>query len=328
MNKYIKLYENFKESELDINIDILDSAWIYFHHIVKRSIENVYKNWKNNTKMNGRKFSDTISKLNISYQDDDIIDLQPFKSYVDKYFSTKNFEGIFKKEMGLKKLDPQKNDLYNYPISRIPFEYFMHNNPKIEEQFYKIYDMIVDHHNSGQCDTRFSRKLIKMRGIKLFNIMNFNRTYPEKNEYITIYRGVNDYRPNPTNGDKTSLECWTTDIEQGKRFAKFIFTGDKQFRPTYSSRPTLLQAEIKSEDIKAFIGGEESEVLLFEPKNITTTDLWKIKCDNAKCDHSWEITKGDPDPYLCHKCGYDNHNNKFNLPKLKKWQENNKDIKL
>jgi predicted RNA-binding Zn-ribbon protein involved in translation (DUF1610 family) len=34
-----------------------------------------------------------------------------------------------------------------------------------------------------------------------------------------------------------------------------------------------------------------------------------IICKN--CKWSWEIEKDDKNPYLCHKCGFDNSQNKF-----------------
>jgi hypothetical protein len=31
-----------------------------------------------------------------------------------------------------------------------------------------------------------------------------------------------------------------------------------------------------------------------------------IKCENEKCGWEWELSQGGKDPYICHKCGYDN----------------------
>ncbi len=31
-----------------------------------------------------------------------------------------------------------------------------------------------------------------------------------------------------------------------------------------------------------------------------------ITCDNPKCGHKWELADGGDDPFLCHKCGYQN----------------------
>ena len=42
-----------------------------------------------------------------------------------------------------------------------------------------------------------------------------------------------------------------------------------------------------------------------------------IVCNN--CFHSWKKEKGDKNPYLCHVCGYDSENEKFNIDELKKW---------
>jgi predicted Zn-ribbon and HTH transcriptional regulator len=33
-----------------------------------------------------------------------------------------------------------------------------------------------------------------------------------------------------------------------------------------------------------------------------------IKCQNKKCGWQWKLTDGGKDPYVCHKCGYDNSN--------------------
>ena len=40
-----------------------------------------------------------------------------------------------------------------------------------------------------------------------------------------------------------------------------------------------------------------------------------------KCDHSWTIEDDDPDPYLCHTCGYDKLEGKYELAKLAKWKK-------
>lgn len=39
-----------------------------------------------------------------------------------------------------------------------------------------------------------------------------------------------------------------------------------------------------------------------------------------KCDWSWEIDKDDPDPHLCHQCGYDHEEKEFDLAKFIKWK--------
>jgi ribosomal protein L37AE/L43A len=44
-----------------------------------------------------------------------------------------------------------------------------------------------------------------------------------------------------------------------------------------------------------------------------------ISC--PKCDHSWTIEDEDPDPYLCHTCGYDKLEGKYEPEKLAKWKK-------
>ena len=47
----------------------------------------------------------------------------------------------------------------------------------------------------------------------------------------------------------------------------------------------------------------------------------KVEC--IKCEWDWTIESDDEDPYLCHKCGYDNENNEYDIPALKEWQKKN-----
>jgi ribosomal protein S27AE len=44
-----------------------------------------------------------------------------------------------------------------------------------------------------------------------------------------------------------------------------------------------------------------------------------ISC--PKCDHGWTIEDDDEDPYLCHKCGYDKLERKYEPDKLAKWKK-------
>jgi len=43
----------------------------------------------------------------------------------------------------------------------------------------------------------------------------------------------------------------------------------------------------------------------------------------AKCDHSWDIEQSDPDPYLCHMCGYEQLSGEYEFDKLAKWEKEN-----
>lgn len=46
-----------------------------------------------------------------------------------------------------------------------------------------------------------------------------------------------------------------------------------------------------------------------------------ITCKN--CGWSWDIEKGDENPYLCHNCGFDNKKNHFDFHSLEKWRKEN-----
>ena len=51
----------------------------------------------------------------------------------------------------------------------------------------------------------------------------------------------------------------------------------------------------------------------------------KVICD--KCKWSWETEKSDNNPYLCHKCGYDNKLKKYDLLSFNKWKKENQPYK-
>ena len=42
-----------------------------------------------------------------------------------------------------------------------------------------------------------------------------------------------------------------------------------------------------------------------------------------KCKHDWEVTPEDSNPALCHKCGYDNSKNVYDLQALQNWKKLN-----
>lgn len=54
----------------------------------------------------------------------------------------------------------------------------------------------------------------------------------------------------------------------------------------------------------------------------------KVEC--KKCEHSWKKEDSDPNPYLCHDCGWDQKKNiydKENLYKFWKNKHSNKEVK-
>lgn len=48
-------------------------------------------------------------------------------------------------------------------------------------------------------------------------------------------------------------------------------------------------------------------------KIIETVTNKEVICDN--CGWSWDLSEGGDDPYICHKCGYDNEWKRF-----KRWK--------
>jgi mannose-6-phosphate isomerase-like protein (cupin superfamily)/predicted transcriptional regulator len=50
----------------------------------------------------------------------------------------------------------------------------------------------------------------------------------------------------------------------------------------------------------------------------------EVECSN--CNHSWKIDVADKNPYLCHKCGWNVENNKFDYKGLAKWKQRMKSV--
>jgi hypothetical protein len=57
---------------------------------------------------------------------------------------------------------------------------------------------------------------------------------------------------------------------------------------------------------------------------ITEKQLEKLVGDKivCKCGHSWKKEKDDEHPYLCHSCGWDQEEEKYNKKELKKFWDN------
>ena len=66
--------------------------------------------------------------------------------------------------------------------------------------------------------------------------------------------------------------------------------------------------------MKIIITEEQSKLLL----------EGKIKC--SKCKHSWDKEKKDKHPNLCHSCGWDSKENKYNKVELNKFWKNHSSI--
>jgi ribosomal protein L37AE/L43A len=60
-------------------------------------------------------------------------------------------------------------------------------------------------------------------------------------------------------------------------------------------------------------------MLKINQKPINEDFVNDIRCE--KCGWEWVIEDKDEEPYLCHKCGYDNDKNIYEPEKLKEWEE-------
>lgn len=49
-----------------------------------------------------------------------------------------------------------------------------------------------------------------------------------------------------------------------------------------------------------------------------------VVCD--KCNWKWDIEKDDENPYLCHKCGFDNKLKKYDYKSYNAWKNKNEDV--
>ncbi len=255
----MKNYNNFI-LENNNNIDVRDVAWLYFlHYIYDGAMSD--KTWGNDKRM-GVSFKESMEKFNcIKFENGEYYSNKECEKIIDDYFGSKTFENSIKMEKDLKKYD-----IRSYKISNIPYELYLNRNPKISDNFSRISDRIVDHFNSQVGNDKILNQLSKSRNIKEWNFKTsyqmFDGKIPEK---IKIYRGIkHKYDPEFDDG---VFSCWTTDKNQGERFAKYHFTGQFQ-TPRLSKEPTLFVAEVDYTDIVIFIGGDESEIIMRNPVNI------------------------------------------------------------
>ena len=59
-------------------------------------------------------------------------------------------------------------------------------------------------------------------------------------------------------------------------------------------------------------------------QNISESTQKKVVCQ--KCDWNWGIEKYDPNPFLCHKCGYDNKQGEYDISSFNKWKLLNRPV--
>jgi hypothetical protein len=256
----------FKIFESENEITVPDVAWLYFLHYCYKGKMKVDV-WKTDTRMDGISCQEALSKFDcVKIIDGNFISTKDCEKIIDKYFGSKTFDEAVKSQKKLEKYDTPTTTYVNvfdrkYPISKIAYELFIKfKNPNIDKAFDKIREMIIIHFNSQRSLKNILEKMSKMRHIDKWNYKTaykmFDGNIPEK---IIIYRGLkNDYNPNYN----LEYSCWTTSIKEGERFAKYLFSGGRQFKPKYSDDPTMLVAEVNLDDIAIFIGGDESEVIM------------------------------------------------------------------
>jgi hypothetical protein len=268
MNHIIKykLFEN--NSEITYN----DVAWLYFLKWVYNGKMSI-KDWKEDKRMNGQNCDESLKKFNcVKITDIYYLASDDCNNIIDKYFGAKTFEDAVRKSKDFYVIKTDSIWNRNYTIDKIPLELYLKKNPNIDKAFDTITNRITLHYNSQISDNRILTQLANSRRIKEFNFMKwFNSGLPEN---FTVYRGIkSEYNKNYENHLKYT--CWTTSLKEAERFAKYEFTGYRQFEPIYAKHQNILVADINISDVKVFIGGEESEIILQEPVKIK--DIIKLK---------------------------------------------------
>ena len=265
--KHIVKYKLFENND-EITID--DVAWLFFltyHYDGRLSI----KSWCTDKRMNGHICDESLKKFScVKIENGFYVSTDECKKIVDKYFGAKTFEEAILKGKEINVLKSKNLIDSYYPINSIPYDLFLKKNPAIEKAFDLIQNRIVNHFNSQISDTRILSQLSNSRRIKEFNFMKWSKA--NLPETFLVYRGIKSNFNKDYNNEYT---CWTTSLTEAERFAKYVFTGGKQFEPKYSDIQQVLVAEINISDVKVFIGGDEKEIILKEPVEIK--EIIKIK---------------------------------------------------
>ena len=264
---------NFKVFESKSYLELADYAWLYLLVYPYDGVMFISK-WVGDGRM-GKGTSPEISFnkfnfINIGDETYTVNDINMAKKVLDKEFGAKTFEDSLRKS----KLLParEKFDHFSYPMNKIPYDMFMYKNPKIGKAFDTIEYRFTDHWNSQRSSSILLDKFAKSRRISEYNFENYFENFPDEPKTFKIYRGIkSEYDPYRGEG---GYSCWTTDKDQGIRFAKHIFTGQLQLSPKYSDKSILLSTEVSLEDVSIFIGGTESEVVVRNPvSNVTVEKL-------------------------------------------------------
>lgn len=261
MIKKFKIFESLSDITVNSDISVNDVAWLFFLYYIYDGSLNI-KSWEKDNRM-GVNCKEALEKFDcVDITDGYFKSTDNCKKIINEYFGASTIEEALNRRNEYRKYDNA-----SYQISKLPYELFVfHNHPSIGKSFDKISDIIVDHFNSQIASTRILDKLLSIKNIDKWNYKTafnmFDGNIPEK---IVIYRGIKNVYDVDR---KTEYSCWTTSLKEAERFSKYVFTGGKQFEPTYSKTQNVLVSEVSFDDIAIFIGDDESEVIMKGTVNI------------------------------------------------------------
>jgi len=248
-----------------MNITISDVAWLYLlHYIYEGQLSK--KSWETDTRMPGTTCGESLRKFDCVTDDSTFYESsKECVKIIDKYFGAKTFQDAVRKIQEFDEIYKQQG-IMGYPIDRIPYGLFMKKNPNIAKAFSTMSNKVTDHYNSQRCSSLVISNLLKNRRLKEYNFENYFNEFPNEPKTFKLYRGIKTEFIEKFN--KEGYSCWTTKENQAIRFAKYKFSGGRQFYPVYSDDPYILETEVSVEDVAIFIGGGEHEVILKNPVNI------------------------------------------------------------
>jgi len=261
--KYLKLFEQYNE------ITIRDVAWLYFlQHLYGGKME--IKSWKDDNRMEV-KCDESLRKFKcVTIGDDFYRSSDECGKVVDEWFGCETFKESLRMKNKLSDYK-NKNTFYGYDIDKIPYElYIRFKHPSIDKSFNSMQNIFAEHWNSQMCMENNIKEFLKNEHIKEWNFQNFFEIFPDEPKTFKVYRGIKDDYNEKYN--KEGYSCWTTSKTQAERFAKFHFTGGKQFTPEYADNSIILEADVSLDNVAVFIGGSEGEAILKNPVNITNIE--------------------------------------------------------
>lgn len=262
-----RTYESFNKS-----IDLRQTAWLYFLHIVYNG-ELLIKSWSKDNRM-GVNCNDSMIELKSKgfVEIDDQYYRSTEKAYdkIFEVFGSTDMKSAFDRAIELESYQMDKNDLKGYDVNMIPVKVWLYNNEEFEEAL----DAWDDGFFTKWWNTMGSDKVLNswLRKVgkemnKRINEYHLRRYYYplQLPENIQLFRGIKEeYKPE----HKKKYTSWTLDEAQGKRFATYHFSQGYTARPHEAKIQTLLEAHVHLEDIVMFVGGDEHEVILLEPVEI------------------------------------------------------------